>query len=461
MALEYRKGIYGGEFGDTELERRGTYEIGPDGIPRFVSAHDITGSLSQAQGPMLGGQVDEYGNQTVAGTPMISGGRDGAYETLIQAAMLSPQALQQAINGNPGYASLGITANDFPAISQEAQRRNTKQLEMNNEGTWGGIWDTLSNVAGNPLTYAALGTAGVGAWNSALAGGGLGGGLANAAGAMGGAAGPSFGGLSALEAAGGLAGAGSGLGALPSLTDAAGAMGGAAGESFGGLTAAEAAGGAAGASGTGQSLIQQLQKMVQGGGSNAASAGSLLSKVLGGTATMSDYAEIAAKLGAAGLGAYASNQQAGAMNDLAQQYMGFGAPSRARFEASMTPGFQASSIPGYQVALDDAMNSQLRGLSAVGGNPFGNPGGLIEAQKKVIAGTQLPAIQEYQRLNLGAGGQANLNAAVPGLQTGAIGADSNTFNALGYGLGALTQPKQQSLSDLLKQFSGGGALSLT
>ena len=123
----------------------------------------------------------------------------------------------------------------------------------------------------------------------------------------------------------------------------------------------------------------------------------------------------------------------------------------------MAPGFDPNTIPGYTAAVDDSMNSVLRRLSTQG-NPFGNPGGLIEANKQIVSGTALPAISEYQRLNLGAGGLANLNAAVPALQQGAIGQDANVYNALGYGLNALTnqQPQQQSLANLLKQLQGTG-----
>lgn len=162
------------------------------------------------------------------------------------------------------------------------------------------------------------------------------------------------------------------------------------------------------------------------------------------------------KLGAAGLGAYASNQQAGALSDLANKYSEYGAPSRARFEASMTPGFDPNSIPGYAGALDSTSKSVLAKLSATGGNPFGSPGALIDANKAIVSGTALPAINEYQRLNLSAGGLGNLNAAIPALQSQAIGQDANFYNALGYGLNAATAPKQMSVEDLIKSFGIGG-----
>lgn len=155
------------------------------------------------------------------------------------------------------------------------------------------------------------------------------------------------------------------------------------------------------------------------------------------------------KLGAAGLGAYASNQQAGSLQALADKYAAMGAPSRARFEASMTPGFDVNSIPGYSGAVDTASKNILARLSATGGNPFGNPAGLVQANKDIISGTALPAISEYQRLNLAGGGQANLNAAVPGLETSSIGQTGNVYNSLGYALNAATNPTP-SLADTIR-----------
>ena len=115
----------------------------------------------------------------------------------------------------------------------------------------------------------------------------------------------------------------------------------------------------------------------------------------------------------------------------------------------MTPGFDPTSIPGYSGALDTASKSVLARLSASGGNPFGNPGGLIDANKQIVSGTALPAIQEYQRMNANTGFGNSMNAAL-GLQTQGIGADANSLNALGYGINALTNP-QPSLSELIKQ----------
>ena len=125
----------------------------------------------------------------------------------------------------------------------------------------------------------------------------------------------------------------------------------------------------------------------------------------------------------------------------------------------MTPGFDPTTIPGYSGALQTASDTLLRRLSATGGNPFGNPGGLIEANKQIVAGTALPAINEYSRINAGAGGLANLSSSYPGMAASATGANANVYSDLGSAFKSVTNP-QLSLADLLKKFNISG-VSLT
>lgn len=151
---------------------------------------------------------------------------------------------------------------------------------------------------------------------------------------------------------------------------------------------------------TAQSINQQAPGLLQrakqllDAGSSAKQIASLLGISEGAV-------NLIGKLGAAGLQAFGSNQQSNSLNQLAQQQMGFGAPSRGRFEAAMTPGFDPNSIPGYAGALDTASKSILARLSARDGNPFGSPGGLIQANKDIVSGTALPAINEYTRQKIG------------------------------------------------------------
>lgn len=195
-----------------------------------------------------------------------------------------------------------------------------------------------------------------------------------------------------------------------------------------------------------QDTITKLTKMP--GGS------SLVSRFLNGTATSDDYLSAGGKLLATALGVYGANKQAGDFRTLANTYDQYGAPSRARFEASMTPGFDPNMIPGYKGAVDTAMKAMLAKLSAGSGNPFGNPGGLIDANKQIISGTALPAIQEFQRLNANTGFGSSMNGAL-NLNTQAIGADAGSLNALGYGLNQATQP-QRTLKDIMESLNMTG-----
>lgn len=293
----------------------------------------------------------------------------------------------------------------------------------------GGITPQVGGVSGDLL--APMGELGSGTWsgfqpNPSLVGDALGASGVNATGAT-----------------------GLGLDALGAYPGAAGAVSGAAGSLMpptpgvpsGGFTEppGNQVGPATGGAPTNQSALQWLSQVT-------GIPTGLLSALGTGVAT--------------GLGVYGSDQQTDAYKDLAQKYMDFGAPSRSRFEASMTPGFDVNSIPGYKGAVDTASESLLRRLSATGGNPFGNPGGLIEANKAIISGTALPAFNEYARLNANTGFGSSMNAAVP-FQTAAIGSDANGLNALGYGLGQLTQPPKQDLASMLRQLTGSGQLSLT
>ena len=116
----------------------------------------------------------------------------------------------------------------------------------------------------------------------------------------------------------------------------------------------------------------------------------------------------------------------------------------------MQPGFDPSTIPGYQAALDNSSQSILRKLSAQGGNPWGSPGALIEANKAIVAGTALPAIQSYQTLNSQSGGLSSMTPAANANQSAAIGSQGNLYNSLGAAAANVTAPPQYTLQDFMK-----------
>ena len=165
-------------------------------------------------------------------------------------------------------------------------------------------------------------------------------------------------------------------------------------------------------------------------------------------------AKVLGSLGGAALSFFGGQKQTGALQSLAQQNLQYGAPSRARFEASMTPGFDPMSIPGYAGALDSTSKNVLARLSATGGNPFGNPGGLIDANKQIVAGTALPAIQNYQNENLNAGYGPGFGASNTAA-TGAINANAGALTGAAGALGQLTAP-DNSLAGIIAQLKAQG-----
>tara|TARA_R110000868_G_scaffold19561_3_gene84209 strand:- start:771 stop:2330 length:1560 start_codon:yes stop_codon:yes gene_type:complete len=189
--------------------------------------------------------------------------------------------------------------------------------------------------------------------------------------------------------------------------------------------------------GTSPSLLETLKKIP--GLSNLLSGDSsgLLGKVLG-----------------AGLGAYASNQQSNALTNLANKYDEYGQDSRRRYEETFKDGFTMAKDPGYMDSLNMASKSNLHALST-GGNPALSPNAQSQNMQDLFQKNAYPALQSYRSGNANAGGLATFNAAVPQLQTQAIGSNANMYNALGSGIADVFSPPKtsaQTLAELLKAF---------
>jgi hypothetical protein len=198
--------------------------------------------------------------------------------------------------------------------------------------------------------------------------------------------------------------------------------------------------------GNGVGLTEAAQALNTG--TTAASAGSALSRIFDGTATAADYTALAGILGSTGLGILGANEQADASRDVADKYLAMGAPYRDRLNASYAPGFSMADQPDFMNALDIGANAAARATSAKVGNPVDNPGAYAEMQKYISGSLALPQLNTY-RSQLGSFGQ--LGTAVAGANdTSAANQTGSMYNALGYGLGNLTQP-QDSLSELLKR----------
>lgn len=187
-----------------------------------------------------------------------------------------------------------------------------------------------------------------------------------------------------------------------------------------------------------------------GGTAAGTAAGTAISRVLNGTATGADWLELAGRLGPAALGAFASGQQADAFGDLSDRYMAIGAPSRARFEGSFAPGFSMADEPGYSDALDQTTKSFLHKAS-IGGNPADSPNAWAETLKGVNSTFAFPALNEYRRLNAGAGGLAALTSAAPAAASSAIGAEKGIYDSIGVGAADVFNPPK-SLDEILRQY---------
>lgn len=164
-------------------------------------------------------------------------------------------------------------------------------------------------------------------------------------------------------------------------------------------------------------------------------------------------------LGATAASVYGANEAANNYRAMYDQYLGLGAPSRTRYEQSFAPGFDITQDPALKAAMDTSYQSLLRGLSTQG-NPYGNPGGLAEAQKYVMGNVALPYLQNYRNQNAATGGFGAFSTAAPGTGAAAVNAGSEVYTDLGRGIGRMMNP-QPTLEDYFRQMSGAGARSLT
>jgi hypothetical protein len=174
-----------------------------------------------------------------------------------------------------------------------------------------------------------------------------------------------------------------------------------------------------------------------------------LSRVLAGTGSTADWLSLGGTTLATGLGIYGANEQSNALHDQYSQYLGLGAPSRARYEASFSPNFKLSDIPGFQDALNTTTDTLLRRAST-GGNPAGNPGVLAEINRYVAGNLALPTLEQYRNQNAATGGYGAFNSAAPSLGTASINAGAGSLNAAGYGINQLTNP-MPTLDQLFRQ----------
>ena len=154
--------------------------------------------------------------------------------------------------------------------------------------------------------------------------------------------------------------------------------------------------------------------------------------------------------GAAGV--YGANRQADAYENVANQYMGLGAPYRDKLLASYQPGFDlVGTDPGFRSALDTAAETSSRTLSTRFGNTAQSPTSLAEMQKYIVGNTYLPQLNSYRGGLAAAGG---LGVSQAGAASGAAAnAQGGVLEAIGQGTNTIfgRQPAPTQRIDL-----GGG-----
>jgi hypothetical protein len=169
-----------------------------------------------------------------------------------------------------------------------------------------------------------------------------------------------------------------------------------------------------------------------------------------------DWLKTLGSLGAAGLGAYASNKQTNALEAQAQRYEGYGAPYRQKLSELYKDPTSFLSSPEVRVPVDQGTSSLMRSLSTQG-NPFGSGNALQQGQS--YASDQLfgKLGQEKDRL-AGFGGLSSYNQAAPQASTNAINSSSNAWNAVGAGANNIFNPPQtqaQTMAEWAKAMRGG------
>jgi len=158
------------------------------------------------------------------------------------------------------------------------------------------------------------------------------------------------------------------------------------------------------------------------------------------------------KLGAAGLGAYASNQQSNALAEQAAKFAEFGAPYRQQLASLQSDPGSFLSSPRVTSAVDQGTSAMARALSARDGNPTGSGRALQEMQNYATNSLygQLTN-RENQLANFG--GLSNFDAAAPSANLASVQQTGNMYNAIGAGINDIFNP-QPTYLDLIKAVKG-------
>lgn len=150
--------------------------------------------------------------------------------------------------------------------------------------------------------------------------------------------------------------------------------------------------------------------------------------------------QLIGQVGATALGVLGANEQAGSLNDIANQLRTDRGPALSAFNTALAnPNTWYESAPAM-----GATDAALRKLS-ISGNPAVNPGSLSKA-----AAYNLGGYNDYLRTL--AGPAFGTAATEAGVGTRGAAASGDIYGALGYGLGALTTPRDP-LEDFIRRYS--------
>ena len=176
---------------------------------------------------------------------------------------------------------------------------------------------------------------------------------------------------------------------------------------------------------------------VSGAASTLAPTASVLSRIIDGKATPADWMSVAGTVGIAGLGMYGADKQADSLSGIAERSRADLAPFLGKANEWLADPMAYIEGPGAA-----SMDATLKRLSAERGNPIDSPTALALATQ---AGMQDWRNAVTGFANIGLSGEDSRNS----LMANAAGADAEGLNALGYGIGEITQPKKRSLADVL------------
>jgi hypothetical protein len=190
-----------------------------------------------------------------------------------------------------------------------------------------------------------------------------------------------------------------------------------------------------------------------GTAAGTAATGTALSRILNGSGTPADYLSVTGQVAPALISAYGSNEQRKSQEQLAAEYRAMGAPYRDRLAGLYADPSGFLTSPEVTIPVQQGTDSLARALS-VKGNPAGSGTALQEIQN--YSANQLFGRlgQEKDRL-AGFGGLSYYNQAAPMASQQAINAQGTVYGDIGYGVGNVMNPQQQSLAQLLRQYQRG------